>query len=326
MVITLTLFLAFNIFYYDYMFRYDAERDLWSWTIIDSLSEPVDVLILGDSVAHSGINPEIIKEQTGLTAYNFAISAWWVYYHDIWILERYIEKFGAPKYLIWAHVYEVGNRQFNALNELSSTSYPYGFSWSSRYVHPPITLGNRFKIIIRRLFPLYYRQQTTQQIAQQLAVGQNPLHTENDLIQGFSKRQPEDESVVLRRAVDKNNSLFGEYIVSDENKQVSNILFDIIEKYEIETYMVLTPVHRKIGTNEKYLEKIQSQLTYWDDQSQLYDDIEFNPEIMMYRTEYMKDGTHLNINGANLYTQYLIDWIWGDYMPMTLDEVIAGSD
>jgi len=317
------LFAGFNAVYYFYIAEHDdIYGDTVNWADVNAMEAPVDVLIFGDSVAESGINPAVIEAETGLTAHNLALTAWWVYYNDVWILERYIERFGPPKAIIWAHVFEVSNRSFNPVQRLGSTSYPYGFTWSSDYLNLNLSNQEKLDIIAQRLFPLYFRSQTTQMIAQDLLTGHDPLATVDDVMNGFSIKPPVDDNTVVQLATDRAWSLHGPYIVSEENQRVSDILFQMSETYDILLYVVITPVHNKVHKNDKYLPGVIPQLEYWQEQSQKYETVEFNPELLSYGTEYMRDGTHLNSDGADLYTQYLVDWIWGNYTPMSLADII----
>lgn len=323
---TFVLFVAFNIFYYFYLAQYDSSRrPVSAWTAIDTLIEPLDVLIFGDSVAATGIDAKMIEEQTGLRVYNFASTAWWVYYHDVWILERYIEKFGAPKMVIWAHTYEIVNRKFNARNELTSSSYPYGFTWNSQYLQLDLSQKDKEQILLRRLFPLYYRKVTTESIVASLLQGINPIEGFNLSDGGFVPYPREEDKVVDKRAHEENWSIFGDYQIFDDNQHASDVLFEIIDSHQIPTYIMLTPVHRKLATGDFYLDAIRAQLAYWQAKTEEFPTLIFNPEIVHYTTPFMRDGVHMNLDGAVLYTQYLIDWIWGDYEPMSYDDVLAGE-
>jgi len=315
------LFIAFNILIYFFFGFYDNHNgESNGWHSLEQLTEPVDVIILGDSVAASGISPDIIEAYTGLTAHNFGLNAWWVYFNDVWLLERYIEKFGPPKVVIWGHNYEVANRQFNPVQQLGTTSYPYGFTWWSQYVELDLTQQEKATIITRRLFPLYYRQNTLMTVLTDISHGKNLLHN-NRTDNGLSIHMHVAPDNVTQKARNRAWSLYGLYMINRENQQVSDAFFELIHQYDIPTYIFITPVHRIVKKNDKFLPSIRIQLDYWHDVSLRYDNVRFNPEIPTFDSDQMRDGIHLNEEGAEIYTEYLIDWIWGNYVAPSIEEI-----
>lgn len=325
-IITMTVFLLLNFFYGLYLVRYDMTRTTSKWELLYRLDEPVDVLILGDSVALFGINPEVIERETGLSAVNLALNGRWIYYHDIWTLEYYLNKFDAPKAIIWGHAYEVPSLRFNAIDLFSSSTYPYERALSSDYTQLELDDEDLNTIRLRRLIPLYFRDDTNESIMNDILSFENPIETWEDDYNGFSRREPVPLHVAEERIANEKSLLRDQYNIRKEHKVVLTTLFDIVEQYEIPTYTFITPVHHSIGNDKKFLNAVQNQRLYLYEQSLHYDMVTYNAEIPTYDATLLFDGHHLNINGAEIYTQYLVDWIWGEYIPMTIFELNLAGD
>ncbi len=320
------LFFLFNVVYYFYLNQYDSSRETRKIELVNLLDEPVDVIILGDSVSDFGIIPNLIESETGYTALNLALNGSWTYYHDVWILESYIRKFGPPKFIIWGHAHHVVERTFNSVVRLSSTTHPYGFGWSSEYLDPIMSDFDKIQIIIHRLFPLYYRDQTNKYLLSHLLSVQDSDMKYDIKNKGVSFFPVVDEEIVETKVQNAMDSISGRFFIADDNRRVIRILLDMLEEYQIPTYSFIAPVHQTLGSNEDYLFALRPQKKWLNARSLEYDMLTFNPEIIMYESSYMVDEEHMNINGAELFTHYLIDWIWGDYMPMTFAETMGDSE
>jgi hypothetical protein len=325
-ITSIIIFAVLNIAYHFYLVRYDMTRTISKWELLYSLDEPVDVLIFGDSVALSGIDPEVIEAETGLSAINLALNGRWVYYHDIWTLEYYLNKFGAPKAIIWGHLYQVPSFKFNAVDLFSSSTYPFEFALSSDYTQLNLSDDDLSTIRLRRLFPLYFRDDTSEDIVSDWLSLKNPIEPWAEDYKGFLRRQPVALDVAEGRIHKEKESMRDEYFLRDEHQVALSTLFDILEQNQIPTYTFITPVHDSIGIDEKFLNAIQKQREYLYNESLSYDMVTYNAELPTYDATLMYDGHHLNISGATVYTQYLVDWIWGDYEPQTMSELNLVDD
>ncbi len=67
------------------------------WNLMKGLKRPVDVLVLGDSSCSLGVDPRVIEGEIGGTALNLCTIGDMAVVGDYWMLDHYIEKFGAPK-------------------------------------------------------------------------------------------------------------------------------------------------------------------------------------------------------------------------------------
>lgn len=87
------------------------------WSLMDralEAKEKVDVIIVGDSSSNQGLDPHVIREQTGKSALNFGVVAEALTVEPVWAADRFLEQSGeygaAPGTILWMHVYDVWSR------------------------------------------------------------------------------------------------------------------------------------------------------------------------------------------------------------------------
>lgn len=84
------------------------------WGVLERLDEPVDWLVLGDSSVSQSFDPSVVREVAGKRAINLGTLGNFGVSGDLWMLEEYLERFGAPERVIIVHAYDVWQRRFNA--------------------------------------------------------------------------------------------------------------------------------------------------------------------------------------------------------------------
>jgi hypothetical protein len=317
------LFLVLNILVYWAIAQYDRRNLMRKFTLIDLLDEPVDVLLFGDSSVSTGINPQGIESETGLRALNLSLNTGWTYYNDVWMLEYYIEKFGAPSYIVWGHAYDNNHFVFDPVTQLSGVTHFHGLEHNSQYVTPNMTPIDELIITVRRLFPFYFRDQTVATLVDRILSREPLFRTDEDLIATVGYDAKTVVNMPRVEADARSQVLRDDYDFSTDNLRVIDVFFDMIDQHDIPTYIVVTPVHEWIGDREDFLDATQTLRQFWHDASQQYDHVQFNPEVPVFASHDMFDADHLNVYGAEVYTQYLVDWIWGEYQPTTLDDIYA---
>ena len=115
-VLTLGIVIGLNILVRIYLdIRPESSTDrliAYKWELVEGQTEKVNILILGDSSANQGVNPEIISEAFGGRVLNAATIGNWVLVDDVWLLETLINTVGPPDSVILVHVYDVYHRDF----------------------------------------------------------------------------------------------------------------------------------------------------------------------------------------------------------------------
>lgn len=129
-LLLLALFVAINLGVRVYLNNYTPNFGLWlirqKWQLLLNLEDSQDVLILGDSTADQGLVPEIIQEETGLTAVNLATVANMTFMNDVWMLNQYLQEHDPPKYVLIMNSYQMWHRMPNlqAINTIPFLSIP----------------------------------------------------------------------------------------------------------------------------------------------------------------------------------------------------------
>ena len=105
------------------------------WDLLNSLQNPVDWLILGDSTCNQSVVPSVLERELSGKALNLCTIANMLLVDDYFMLTHYIDEFGPPANVVLVHVYDVWHRpgRYSKLGKF----LPWGY-WSD--FSPPITL------------------------------------------------------------------------------------------------------------------------------------------------------------------------------------------
>jgi len=87
-------------------YRYIAHK----WRVLGELDGPVDWLVLGDSSVAQAFDPEVLATERGKTSVNLGTIGNFGATGDLWMLEEYLERFGAPERVVLVHAYDVWHR------------------------------------------------------------------------------------------------------------------------------------------------------------------------------------------------------------------------
>ena len=85
------------------------------------------MLILGDSSAAQGVDPEFWTNASGESAINLATIGDATVVNDAWMLETYLERFGRPNKVVIVHAYDIWHRE---LKQNVVVQIPFKFIWN----------------------------------------------------------------------------------------------------------------------------------------------------------------------------------------------------
>lgn len=323
LIFTIFGFIVVNLLFKSLIARFP--RDITkSYQTIQELKEPVDVIILGDSTAYRGVLPSVIKQDTSLEALNLATVARWGYLGDMYVLQWYIEKFGPPPYVIVAHTYNISISDTDPVQLLLDSQIPLS-DWNSPYAQIPITWqDNAYNTLVEN-FPTIFRNISAQQwitgvfFEGKTEPEQYPYGTDVH----YDHVTDDDLELFVKFLEWDLNVYSGEF--SDFTRTGIESLLQLLDEYQIPTYVTITPILREVSQLENFFEFTEFQQVYWSDVAQDRPYLHFNPEIVTFDKELMYDTRHVHVDGAEIYTLYLADWIWGDYIPATLEEFLASK-
>lgn len=166
LVVTLLGVLALNFLAGLALERWTTNRGYWlireKWRLLESMSAPVDWLILGDSACNQGIDPSIVAAELGGTAINLCTVGDMLAVNDAWMLDRHIERFGPPKHVIVAHVFDVWCREMRSLTTqplLAKVPLEWGF-WRGRKPTLRLKPPQVQQLMLARYAPLWAENTT----------------------------------------------------------------------------------------------------------------------------------------------------------------------
>lgn len=122
----------------------DAHSPNWShrlveakFALVDTAPGPAEWLILGDSSAAHGLRPDVWAAESPEVVWNLATVAGLGVTGDLWMLERYLARYGPPQGIVWMHTVDVWERavdpalvgQVPGSSAWPTTSPPWS-SWS----------------------------------------------------------------------------------------------------------------------------------------------------------------------------------------------------
>ncbi len=236
------------------------------WHMVSTMSQPVNWLILGDSSANQGINPVIISEELDGNAVNLAMNASWTLLGDAWMLQSYLERFGAPDGIIIGHVYDVYHRAFN-VNILAQS--PVGLdTWSRLVPRLDLSADDLFEIFIIRYAPLYYRNATLQYLSQQLIQSPGTLFNGQEFLINADGYMPVARARRNRVVNDAKDHLRwlertdNQFHVSEINNQALNEIIRLADQHQVHVYFVNSPIYDELFADESYQE-YYSQFQDW---------------------------------------------------------------
>lgn len=146
--------------------EWTTNRGYWlvneKWDLLESLDEPVDWLVLGDSSGNQAVVPELLEESFGGDAVNLCVVADLLAANDAWMLEHHISTVGPPENVLIVHVYDIWHRGARFLTNrpwLSKVPLPHGF-WETS--HPPVHVKDKDarQLWMARYLPLWSENRT----------------------------------------------------------------------------------------------------------------------------------------------------------------------
>jgi hypothetical protein len=314
---TVLLVLLINFMSLWYLSEYTPRRGFWliteKWNKLITLKEPVDWLILGDSTGNSGVIPRILKDRLGGNALNLCTISPVLVINDVWMLETYINRFGAPKNLIIVHSSEIWPWE-NLFHEFFAR-IPLKWGFWSQY-EPKLKLHTKEKIemFLHRYIPLYGDQDSLYKIIGKALTRPRSIFTVDFRLEpdGFMRHDNPDITTVeshTRRLIELAKKNQSRFTISAINQKALERIIDLADLYKINTYIACSPVHEGLYRNEffhSYYETVQSMLQSYADRSEWVHHLKMS--ITFPRNQFYS-ADHIIYSAAKVYTEILVNEI-----------------
>jgi hypothetical protein len=271
------------------------------WNMLYNLPDPVHLLILGDSSGNQGVDPGIIKSETGMTAVNLCTIGDALALNSAWMIDAYIERYGVPKQILIVQAYDVWPRDIN-IGVLAQVPG----SWRDREPKMRLGLKQRIRLFLNSYVPIY---------AQSISLGyvlQNPwkafrreLTLEPD---GFMREESADSQYVVqdtrfhREFVRQQNQ-----VLSESNRAALQRIVALAEQYQFDVFIANGPIYDRLYADsafQAYFERLQAAIAPIVAASPRVHYI-LNPP-MTFPASKMQSVDHLTYTGALEYTSRIV--------------------
>lgn len=273
------------------------------WKILNSLDQPVDWVIVGDSSANQGVIPGQLGASLGGSAVNLATVGNLLLIDDVWMLDEYIGRLGAPKNVVIVHVYDMWRRDAQAAAFAKVPLAP-GFWWSKK---PSLSLSvsDSVELLAFRYLPLYQSKELLKRLVKnpgKLLV--SPRTIQPDGFTAVDEALPDE--VESDYAVHKNFLAEQRYELSDANRQALDRLVELADSNGINVYIANSPIYEGLKADpnfQSYFENIQKLMIDLDARSPNIHYVLCNPPG--FPKQSMTNIDHLTVEGAKSFTAQL---------------------
>lgn len=233
---------------------------LGKWDMLKNLDRPLDWLILGDSSGNQSFMPEVLNKTLNVSSANFCTVGGLVLLNDIWMIEKYREKFGPPKGVVLIHTADIWNRNLNK-DAMALVPLPWGF-WGKYRPAVRLTFNEKCRIFVQKYIPLYSSHGSfARKILSPRSTTPQPVQIGQD---GFMLETIPNLEMT---EIDKLSTLDQ---IKKRDKQISPVNLKALEELQrlaeegnFEVYIVHGPLLDEIGREESfrsYFEKIKSEI------------------------------------------------------------------
>ena len=265
-----------------------------------------DSLVLGDSTPNQGIDPKVLDQQVGGRWMNLATVANMLALTDAWLLDEYIDQYGAPKRVIVAHVPDMWARKADP-GVMSQA--PVGVNDYTK-LDPPIDWSAKDKVVVlgTRYFPLYSKQQSLLQLVQKPwkakdlrgSFGADGFMSVDGRVGGWPEAV---EAAIAEHAEEP-------YGLSDENRRAMQRLIELAGQYHFMIYLTPGSVSQPLAESPGYRRNFDAMIQQYRAWAASSDRVTLIlPEPQAFPREMMFDEDHVNAKGAEAWTNRIAEAI-----------------
>ena len=232
---------------------YVLMRQKWDW-LLGGRGEG-NFLVLGDSSALHGIDPDILDQELSVRSLNLATVGPLLSLNDAWMLRTFIERNGPPKGVLVLHVVDVWSRPLEAV-PFAKLPLPWRY-WTSPLTPFPFPLSTQAKIAIVRYLPLSTDSET---VASYMMYPWREQHRlvaadlDRSLKRGFWALSggPQPDRVLLDAREQLRFIRSRTPAVSGPNRYALTLLGEMTERYRFDVFLAVSPVFDGLAAAPDY--------------------------------------------------------------------------
>lgn len=312
---TLALILGLNVAAKIYLDNHTPNRGDWlireKWDMLSTLDQPVDWLILGDSSCNQGVVPEIFDQQLNTTSVNLCTVGSMTVLNTAWMLDAYIQKYGAPKNVLIVHVFDVWHRSMDP-RALSTIPLEMGY-WEKLDPPKQVDLPSQLQVFLDRYVPLYSSNESLKEIVTSPISAYH--HSQSFSLQpdGFMVwQQPNPEYVEFQRAMHASFAKKHTFEISEHNQMALDSIKANAEKHNFNVFVMNSPVYDELYHDadfQRYYAQMQTALRTYANSSP---NIQFLDDTITFPKEKMENADHVIYSSARTYTQQITNILSGE--------------
>lgn len=267
------------------------------WQMLEALKEPVDYLLLGDSSCNQGLDPAVIEETLGGTALNLCTIGDMLLVNDAWLLQRYLERFGPPKAVLLAHVYDIWPRNDDNLKLMLWNIDMVSTRWRAFEPQLDLDLATKAHTRLGAYVPLYAQPLTVGDVLQRPWLLAKPLP---HFAKGFMRLDTPRPEQVERDAAEHLTSLaMGEFTISAVNRAALARIVELARERSFPVYFAHSPVYEKLYASPAYARRITAIDALL---AEYHDELEVLAEPAAFPAGAMESADHLTSAAARLHS------------------------
>lgn len=274
----------------------------YKWSMLETLEEPVDVLILGDSSCNQGVDPAVIEQELGLSALNLCTIGDALLVNDAWMLDAYVERFGPPKFVLIVHVYDEWHRTTNQAALVTLSVIPADAR--SDIVRLDLNTPDKVRVVLWRNFPLYAESKTlASTVMHPFRVAEIPHPDER----GFLARDQADPTgVEVDFEGHKDFLRHSEFKFSPVNQNALRAIGALAESREFQVYVAHSPVYRGLAQDRNFKNYVSDVTGGLAASCAVHQNVHLLSELQTFDVEQMQSVDHVTTAGATIYTGELV--------------------
>ena len=274
------------------------------WERLEEMKQPVDWIILGDSSALQGVVPQVIETSLGGSAINLGTNAGMILMDDVWMLESYIERFGAPGSVIIVHTYDMWHRDLEAAG-LAKTPLSL-MAIQDLSVSPSLTPGYMSNVIASRYFPLYAENRTIVDLLINRSSANRKATVDEIRAEGYMRVDNPDPDEVYADAA--RHRIFVEknvFELSMENEEALMRLIALSELHGFDTFLVNGPLYEELATDDDFQSYFSDLRETFREASRGNDHFVIIPIKPTFSADQMVNVDHVISSAAMKYTELI---------------------
>jgi hypothetical protein len=281
------------------------------WHLVERAPAGTDWLILGDSSALRGVDPQLLDRRLGTRSINLGTTRRMLVTGDAWLLSEFIRRRGPPKGVLLVHVHEVwhGDRSW-LVSSLSDIPKPWGF-WARMDPPLPLAPGEQWRVFLSRYVPLYADNQSlavTLQYPWKFIRYFSSIGMEPNGYMPVDRTNAGEVDQDLRRNLDDTRGR--RFEISAINLEALGRILALAEQHGFEVYLANSPVYQALYDAPEfraYFRQVQAALRALDAAEPRLRYIAQEPST--FPKEQMENCDHVTSEASPAYTNRLADEI-----------------